>query len=703
MMMMTERAPARPPTTEGSGWDGVSGAAPPLSRAALRRGMSALVKKELRENWAYPLMCWLVWAAIAILYTWTAGEQGINILGSVLIQIPTALTASAMGLWIGIGSTIRQRDPDQWALFIHRPVSRSHLFLGRILGGTLLYTLALGLPFALLLVLAATPAGGPFFEWHMTLPTLADFLTGFLCYLVGFLIGDRSAFILGSRVLPVFLAIALLYADFLLPRVSWYLALAALAAGLLLLANWGSTLSRGYRLQRATPLPARWSLRILLTLAFLPLVALASLPFWIILNGHPFNTIGPRAPDHTTTGYGLTPDGALVKRTLTSSNGHLTVTTTDLDGHSIAPPASQTLMQSWSLAPRFSWPTNYRELDRQITTYSVADPSNQPRELWYFVHPAGLAYGYDAKTHAFLGTLGQSGFSPPGSARPTPFQHTEVDSYPFTYPNGIFQVDFDRRTVTTLWQPPSGERLLQIISAPEFLAHSTSRGLQYRFAWQLLITNKSLGIRNTETGALQATLALQDPLTPNTRLDELPDDHGWAIEDTGPGYTVSHPPPFTVESRFPETFARYDAAGRLLWSRHLAVVTTSAGAAPSHDPRLRRLQWDQFQRGLLTSLTLPAAGLDPTVRHILLTSSPNPYFPSLLTPWLNTGLLLGALLCALLTLPLTALYRTPWKPAWILAALLLGPAIPLTLLATTSFPPPHPTPAPKPTPTTILT
>jgi hypothetical protein len=64
---------------------------------------------------------------------------------------------------------------------------------------------------------------------------------------------------------------------------------------------------------------------------------------------------------------------------------------------------------------------------------------------------------------------------------------------------------------------------------------------------------------------------------------------------------------------------------------------------------------------------------------------------------------LGALLSALLTLALATRYRTPWKPVWILAALLLGPAIPLTLLATTSFPPPHPTPAPKPTPTTILT
>jgi hypothetical protein len=74
--------------------------------------------------------------------------------GSLLIF---ALIAGLFGTMLGFLQIFAEAHGDKRSLLLHRPLSRSQIFLAKASVGVGLYLLALGIPFALEVGLAATP------------------------------------------------------------------------------------------------------------------------------------------------------------------------------------------------------------------------------------------------------------------------------------------------------------------------------------------------------------------------------------------------------------------------------------------------------------------------------------------------------------------------------------------------------------------
>ena len=157
--------------------------------------MKALMWKECRENLKWlPLPTLLIGGLMAVLAPPSLMDNG-----SLLIF---ALIAGLFGTMLGFLQVFAEAQGDKRSLLLHRPLSRSQIFLAKASVGVGLYLLALGIPFALAVGLAATPGhiAEPF-SWPMTLPWLADVLTGFVYYFAGMLAAQREARWYGSRCL----------------------------------------------------------------------------------------------------------------------------------------------------------------------------------------------------------------------------------------------------------------------------------------------------------------------------------------------------------------------------------------------------------------------------------------------------------------------------------------------------------------------
>ena len=97
-----------------------------------------------------------------------------------------ALLCPIFGVALGWLQSRNEAHRDLWAFLIHRPVTRTEIFLGKTIAGLCLYILGAGLPLAVLWWWCEIPGhvAAPF-EWAMVLPLLSFFLTG-----VGFTLRD---------------------------------------------------------------------------------------------------------------------------------------------------------------------------------------------------------------------------------------------------------------------------------------------------------------------------------------------------------------------------------------------------------------------------------------------------------------------------------------------------------------------------------
>src|SRR5262249_48043060 len=116
------------------------------------------------------------------------------------------------------------------------------------------------------------------------------------------------------------------------------------------------------------------------------------------------------------------------------------------------------------------WPrtSSYRNPGRFYVGYE--NDSRPSREEWFYVPEQGRVLGYDEDYHQFLGSFGPDGFAPAGQAPGDRFQGRfwcpprlwEAFSPPYlAFPGGVYDVDFSRRTIRTLFTPPQGETVLQ--------------------------------------------------------------------------------------------------------------------------------------------------------------------------------------------------------------------------------------------------
>src|SRR5712692_3529058 len=149
--------------------------------------MKSLIWKELCENLKWAALPTIVIGGImAVLAPPSLMDDG----GLLIV----ALIAALFGAMLGFLQAHSEASGDKRSLLLHRPLTRSQIFLAKALAGVGLYLLALVMPFASEVVLAATPGhiAEPF-GWPMVLPWLADVLTGIVYYFAGMLAAQREA------------------------------------------------------------------------------------------------------------------------------------------------------------------------------------------------------------------------------------------------------------------------------------------------------------------------------------------------------------------------------------------------------------------------------------------------------------------------------------------------------------------------------
>jgi|GEM_PF-5985746 len=208
--------------------------------------MIAIIKKELRENiqWAAALC-----AALGLWMIWAVSEDSLSGMGLIGAHI-WALTAcgfAGAGFILGMVQVLQDRTRGRWAFLIHRPLSPSRIFAGKVLGGLILYLGTVMIPLGLATLWMYTPhhLAGPF-DWHTLLPRLADILGGTVAYAAGLHCAARQARWAITRLMPVVSAgLCLLAISAGVQSGALTAALMAAALAVFLIAAWGAFCSGG--------------------------------------------------------------------------------------------------------------------------------------------------------------------------------------------------------------------------------------------------------------------------------------------------------------------------------------------------------------------------------------------------------------------------------------------------------------------------
>jgi hypothetical protein len=407
--------------------------------------------KECQENlkWvALPIL--LIGGLMAVLAPPSLMDNG-----SLLIF---ALIAGLFGAMLGFLPISAEAHGDKRSLLLHRPLGRSQIFLAKASAGVGLYLLALGIPFALAVGLAATPGhiAEPF-SWPMTLPWLADVLTGIVYYFAGMLAAQREARWYGSRCLGLAAGLFCSILVWTVPQFWQALVAILVVGGLVGTAAWGSFLTGG----AYAPQPRR--AKIALALTFLMGLSVLSFSGKVLL--------GIWTWSRSEHSYRLDHQGRVLL--VHQENGKLQ-SITDLIGQ--MPPELQgerldyyTLKDIVTPWARGSWTKtrSYRHTRASLVKYSnVTQPGN---EEWWYVPAQGRLLGYDKHSKLLIGSFGPDGFAAPDEQPQGRFEGevyhisrdylSRANAY-LAFPGGVHTVDFRKRILRTLFVPTAGETVL---------------------------------------------------------------------------------------------------------------------------------------------------------------------------------------------------------------------------------------------------
>ncbi len=565
--------------------------------------MRALIWKEWREN--------LKWAGlpalVILLPMFLLGfpdEPIASLSGAFLFY----LIAAGSGAALGFLQVFFESRGDQRALLLHRPLDRSRIFLAKAVAGITLYLLAQGIPFVFVQVWLAIPGhmAAPY-DLRNSLPWLADVLAGVVYYFAGMLTAQREARWYGSRGLGLAAAFLCTFLVWTVPEF-WHALLAVGVLGTLAgVAAWGSFLAGGAfapqsRLARVCL--AGTFLAGLLVLSFLGKLMVGQ---WFdsgVSSGYNIDRQGRALLVHWKTGVGpMEP-------------------ITDLDGQ--VPPdlrgkrVDRNLLEEIE-APRASmdWPIfrSYRSHGRFYVEY--VNDSRSGRERWYYVPRQGLLLGYDADFHQFLGSFGPDGFVPAGQPAgrrfggelryPSRSWDTSTIHY-LSLPGAVYDVDFSRRTIRTLFAAPEGETIVWV---------NQLRDRREKRSLVVVSTDQSVHVL-TQTGAV--VLSVPRAYERGEWLVSV-----YALEGP-PRYVARYQPspflePEEVAAR-PSQLVEYDAAGHELPRRTLPGRPETP---PSFAPALFGLATPPAElatlAGTLTRLRSQArasSGMDTWVHQMLL-------------------------------------------------------------------------------------
>jgi hypothetical protein len=412
--------------------------------------MKSLMWKEWREN-----LKWVALPALLILGpTALFGPFELMEMGSLFY---VGLIAAVFGAALGFLQVFFESSGDKRSLLLHRPLSRSHIFLAKAIVGVGLYLLALGIPFAWAVCMAATPGHvhQPF-HWAMVFPWLADILTGLVYYFAGMLTAQREARWYGSRCLGLAAGLFCSFVVWTVPEFWQALAAIAIVGGIVATAAWGSFSSGG----AYTPQPRLARLALAVTF----LVGLSTLAF----TGKVFT--GTWYAPKTEFPSVLDRQGQVLRVSI--EKGEIQ-SATDLAGNEQRGLKGKLLSNRDLREIRCPSAHGYAPKSRSYRDLPFVSYGNETKpgiEAWWYDPEQRRLLGYDKKTKRFIGSFGPDGFVRPGEQTRERFQVDLAPSVSFFYKawaddylvfsGGVYTVDFRTLTVQTLFVPAAGETAL---------------------------------------------------------------------------------------------------------------------------------------------------------------------------------------------------------------------------------------------------
>jgi hypothetical protein len=440
--------------------------------------MKALFQKDLKENLKVAVIGLLIFSVILLrayqecssaltdlISRGSGGQAGLfQPLLATNLLVETAFLFALYGAVLGWLQTRNEAHRDLWAFLIHRPATRTDIFLGKTIAGLCLYSLATGLPLAILVAVVRVPGhiAAPF-EWAMVLPLVSIFLMGVVFYFAGLLTGLRQARWFVSRTFGLGLAIIGAMGVFTMPEFWQSLIVIIVTVGLLAAAAWGSYQSGGF--YRGQPIAGRLAL-VVVMVGGCGVALFAGLGLFFTLIVDPLTN-----HSYTYSNYQMTRDGVIYKETTRDNE---MVELVDLDGHPLLDPVTGQKINAKEFQNRRAYGGNLfnslgrppvrrnalEDITRFFALINVTD-----KTLWY-LDRHGRLIGYDGRTRKFIGSLDPRGED--GAAAAEPYLQQPNRFYYYNSYNdvtvkllptakAVYRVDFKERSVTQVFSLPNDD------------------------------------------------------------------------------------------------------------------------------------------------------------------------------------------------------------------------------------------------------
>ena len=441
--------------------------------------MKAVIQKELRENLKLAALGFVLFTVLLFneYYHYNllikhlvrgsvqAQDRPLQPLTSTSFQVITALVCLLLAAVLGWCQIHNERHRDLWTFLVHRPISRTSIFLGKVIAGLGLYLLAAGLPLFAFIFWASIPGhvAAPF-EWSLLGPIAALFLAGPACYFAGMLVAGRQARWYASRALPLPTAFLVSTVSMLVPHFWQGLLVLAVGGAILGMAAWGSFHTNGFFLGQ--PPLAKSALSVGMALGALVVIFAGVAVCSIFLQ-----------QSSTWSYYGMTSEGTIYK--VTAGNNQPTEIA-DLNGNPLKddktglPYSFEEVNRNLNLnVPWFSVEVNFNGRSRPQPYFQ--EPASFtlwrdiPGTLWFYWGRYGRLVVFDVKSRRAVGSLGPNGFSSDVAGDGARFQPPPIInqlgppfggamSYPLIYTaSAVYSVDFIKPSAAPIFTTPADD------------------------------------------------------------------------------------------------------------------------------------------------------------------------------------------------------------------------------------------------------
>ena len=424
--------------------------------------MKTLVFKEIRENVKLAVLGLIIYTLVLLVlyrdYVASPTNMSQPLADSSLV-FGTAWFCGIFGAVLGWLQVHNERRPDLWAFLIHRPMTRSGIFLAKVMAGLGLYALVVGLPLLGFIVWARLPGhvAAPF-EPAMLWPVAMYVLGGVLYYFAGMLSDLRQVRWYGSRVLGLGAAIVVSPLLAMSPELWQALVLILLGAAVLTTAVWGGFQRDGH--YHGQPVLGRAALTVALMPGCLIVAVIATLLFRNFL---PRDEVLRRSSN-----YCVTTNGVIFK---VSDDGMGQQTIVDLEGKPLKDEKTGNLIDAAAFNRRTAAATSFDVEtgdDRSHQNWMLNDFllvrawRNDPDTLWYYWRRYGRLVGYDVTTRRCIGSLGPKGFAADLVGARDRFDETDGPAGTRTLrtATALFQVDTVQRAANSLFTTTEDDPIL---------------------------------------------------------------------------------------------------------------------------------------------------------------------------------------------------------------------------------------------------